>query len=99
VIILQNDYPDEFDIMIYPKLQVSVELKKQTQLGFCKVKMVSTRGIDEMKNLIDEKGYIIPKAFKDYVFNLFDKVLGSTGSTGIKEGRRTKSRFLIHFLP
>ena len=80
--------------MIYPKLQVSVELKNRTHLGFCKVKMVSTRGIDEMKNLIDEKGYVMPKEFKDYAFNLFDKVLGS-----IREGRRTKSTFLIFFLP
>jgi len=96
VIILQNDYPDEFDIMIYPKLQVSVELKDRTHLGFCKVKMVSTRGIDEMKNVINDKDYIMPKEFKNYAFNLFDKVLSSTG---ISEGRRTGSRFLIHVLP
>jgi len=84
--------------MIYPKLQVSVELKNRTHLGFCKVKMVSTRGIDEMKNLIDEKGYVMPKEFKDYAFNLFDKVLfNELGS--IREGRRTKSTFLIFFLP
>ena len=80
--------------MIYPNLQVSVELKNRTHLGFCKVKMVSTRGIDKMKNLIDAKGYIMPKEFKDYAFNLFDKVLDS-----ITEGRRTASTFLIIFLP
>jgi len=85
--------------MIYPKLQVSVELKNRTHLGFCKVKMVSTRGIDEMKNLIDEKGYIMPNEFKDYAFNLFDKVLFDKELGSIREGRRTESTFLIIFLP
>ncbi|CAC5412771.1 MB21D1 [Mytilus coruscus] len=78
--------PDEFDLMIYPDVQVSVDFDDKSVPGFYKVKMVSTR-VPELDHTVTQKCYITPKAYKTYVFGLFDCVLQK-----IREGRRVTKR-------
>ncbi|XP_071133456.1 cyclic GMP-AMP synthase-like receptor isoform X4 [Mytilus edulis] len=78
--------PDEFDLMIYPDVQVSVDFDDKSVLGFYKVKMVSTR-VPELDGTVTRNDYIRPEAYKTYVFELFDRVLQK-----IREGRRVTKR-------
>ncbi|CAC5412767.1 MB21D1 [Mytilus coruscus] len=84
----KNCHPDEFDIMIYPILSVEVDFDDMKIPGFYKVKMVSPR-VQELDHVLDKDRYIVPGKFKNYVFGLFDRVLGTDG---IRQGRRTKRK-------
>ncbi|XP_071133449.1 cyclic GMP-AMP synthase-like receptor isoform X2 [Mytilus edulis] len=82
----KNCHPDEFDIMIYPNLSVEVNFDVIKTPGFYKVKLVSPR-VQELEHVLDNDRYIIPGKFKNYAFEMFDRVLGTDG---IRQGRRTK---------
>ncbi|XP_076078038.1 cyclic GMP-AMP synthase-like receptor isoform X9 [Mytilus galloprovincialis] len=82
----KNCHPDEFDIMIYPNLSVEVNFDVIKIPGFYKVKLVSPR-VQELEHVLDNDRYIIPGKFKNYAFEMFDRVLGTDG---IRQGRRTK---------
>ncbi|XP_063404085.1 uncharacterized protein LOC134687597 isoform X2 [Mytilus trossulus] len=78
--------PDEFDLMIYPDVQVSVDFDDKSVPGFYKVKMVSTR-VSELDSTVTRNDYVTPGAYKTYVFGLIDRVLQK-----IREGRRVTKR-------
>lgn len=80
--------------MIYPNLSVEVNFDVIKIPGFYKVKLVSPR-VQELEHVLDNDRYIIPGKFKNYAFEMFDRVLGTDG---IRQGRRTKSEKGIHIM-
>ena len=70
----ENGHPDEFDVMVYPEVQVSVDFTDLSTPGFYKVKMISTR-VPELEKTLNPQHFIVPGLFKMYAFKLFEDAL------------------------